>query len=198
MSNLFEEFSESEPEFIDLSGIETDAQLRLRERFDSLAVRNTLEVALFDPTIPEAYRQMHCSMTSFEKHFEEAEPEVTKLLRQKMLRSSGLMPPDDDTDARSILDRQYKNGIRVAMFSITGDDESMVPVYFQTDKDGVPDLITLMSYAKTEETVLHYRDLDEYRTKLQLKLNVGGRAVSNYSVEDLKWFDATFDTIQKL
>lgn len=193
MSNLFEEFSENDPYFINLEGIETDEQRRLRECFELLAERNMLEIELFEPRTPESFAVIRCK--THEKEIEASEPQLAVLLRIRMLRSIQLETPhDDDCD----LVRDYSNGKCVKIFTISRNDTLSIPVYTELNEQGVPESIILMSHAKLEETILHYRDLDEYRSRLVNKLGIGRKALRTFSVEELKDFDMAFNTIQAL
>lgn len=194
MSNLFEEFSENDPQYIDLGEIETDGQRRLRECFESLQTRNEHEVACFDPNTPEAFSVIKCKTP--EKEIEAAEPQLTTLLAIQMLRAAHLEIPKDD-DGYDLI-RDYTNEKRVIIFSVTRSDATSVPVYIELNKYGGPDFVVLMSYMKREESLVHYRDLDEYRSRLVKKLGIGEKILRTFSVEDLKDFDTSFDRIQLL
>jgi hypothetical protein len=197
MANLFDEFGAEEPQYIDMAHFETDAQLRLRERFRSLADRNAQEIILFDPHESHAFRPI--KIRSGESECEKAEPQLAHILRREMLRASGLDVPENKDDPRLIVERYFANGTRSLIFVVTRDDESLVPVYCEVPKtDGTPKGLYLISFDKAQETALQYRELDEYRSKLGVKLEIGGRALSGLSVEDLKEFNDTYDDIQWL
>jgi len=181
----------------DASRFESDDQLRLRERFDSIADRNALEIVMFDPYELNTVRKIRTD--SGEKEIEEAEPALASLLRSQMLKTAQLDAPTDQDDPRLIVNRHFRNGVKATIFTVTRDDESYVPVYFETTTDGVtPRMMLLMSFDKVEETVLHYRNLDEYRSRLSSKLNIGDAVLTRLSVAQLKSFDATLDDIRSL
>lgn len=196
MSNLFEEFSENHPEYIDLEGLETDGQLRLRECFESLKERNKLEIICFDPDDSEAFKVIKCR--TIEKEIEAAEPQLTDVFMAQMLRAVKLEAPQDQTHSNYIYRHIFSKSRYVTLFSATREDSSIVPVYFETNEDGTPELIVLLSHVKMEETLMHYRDLDEYRSRLITKLDIGEKMLRTFSVEELRDFDTSFDRIQSL
>ncbi len=150
---------------------------------------------MFDPDELKSTRKIRTD--SGEKEIEETESALAGILRMQMLKTAQLDLSTDRDDPRLIVNSRYKNGVRAAIFTVTREDESYVPVYFETTTDGTtPRRVLLMSFDKAEETVLHYRHLDEYRSRLSSKLNIGDAVLTRMSVEELKSFDATLDDIR--
>lgn len=199
MSNLFEEFGFEEPEYLDTSLCETDDERRLKERFDSLTSRNELELALFNPLEPQAFKLVKTH--SIESELEEDDPQLAFMLTMRMLKTLHLNIPSTSDDEEYITEREYKNGKRLVIFTVTREDQSIVPVYYETDTDGVsPVRIYLMSFEKAQETVMHYRDIDEHRTQVRMRLGaqIGDRVLSRFDVSDLKWFSEAYDHFQQI
>ncbi|MES2630534.1 MAG: hypothetical protein V4611_01110 [Patescibacteria group bacterium] len=194
MSNLFDEFLPDEPSSND-GQFETDEHRYLRESFRSLEEVIGIEIAYFDPDDPSVHTQI--LFNTAQEEAEQAGSELASTLMQTMLKRTGLDAPLTRNDPRHIVSRHYADGTRSVIFTVTRADESMVPVHYETKVDGTtPKIIDLISYDEARETVLEYRDLDEYRTKLIQKLHIGEQILIKLSAEDLKKFDATFDYIQ--
>ena len=197
MSSIFDEDNFEEPYYFDLGQIENDNQRHLRERYSSLVDRNILDIVCFDPTEVQTHRRV--KFRTGDKEIEEAEPQLNAALMLDMLRRAGLNVPVDGDDPRLITDLPYTNGVRSVIFAVTRQDDSFVPVYYETDTDGIsPKLLYLMSFDKAHDTVLHYRNLVDYRTQLCEKLRIGDRILSRLGVDDLNGFNTTLDDIEKL
>lgn len=198
MSNLFEEFDFEEPVYLDTSLCENDNQRFLKERFDSLTRRNELELAMFDPFDVVAYKQVKIHT---EQAPEEAEPQLTSLLRQQMLHATGLSLPPFEKQADYITHQVYGNGSQSIVFVTTRHDGVLVPVYCDTDTDGLSPLrLFLLSYARADETARQYRDIAEYRSKIRMKfgLHITDKVLSRHDIESLKLFDAVYDDVQQI
>ena len=199
MSNLFDEFQFEGPEYLDVSVCETDDQRVLRECYSLLAYRNEIELAMFDPREPNAFRAV--KVRTREEERELADPKFTFLQQQQMLNAAHLMLPDDDDDVNYITRRVYKSGKRLAIYTVTRSDGQMIPVYYDTDTDGKTIAsMYLMSFEKAQETALHYRDIDEYRSKVRDRLGkrIAQSVLSQFDVTELKWFSDAYDDLQKI
>jgi len=195
MSHLFEEFSDEEPQYIDLSEIESYDHLRLRQRFESVAETNAINIMLFNPEDPYTSKIIHRG--SGEEEIEEREPQLAQLLMDNMLKSINLEVPSDQNDPNMVFDKTYNNGVRATIFTVARKDRSKVPVYFQADSQGRPTLVSLISYVSAHETVLQHRRLDDYRPELLKRLKGDKKLIDRLDLTDLKGFISTFDDIQK-
>jgi len=197
MSSIFDEGNFEEPFYFDMALVENDNQRHLRERYDSLVERNRLDIVCFDPNETQAHHRV--KFRTGDKEIEEAEPQLNALLTLDMLRQAGLDVPIDSDDPRLITDLPYTDGVRSVIFAITREDGSLVPVYYETDKDGIsPKRLYLMSFDKAQDTVLFYRNLIEYRTQLCEKLRIGDRVLQRLGIDDLMGFNTTLDDIREL
>lgn len=196
MSNLFEEFSENEPEYIDFGRIETEDQAELRERFALLTEQNIDEIQRFDPTVFQAsYFALH---PSEKDDLDEREPQLARALTENMVRASGLEMPTDAKSPLLLMNQPFKNGAHVAVFAIEREDGVLVPLYFETNSTGTPEMVCLMSYDRLKETLVHYKELASCRAKLEAALGMEVGAVDHVRAEDLKSLLATLDSIEDL
>lgn len=197
MSHSFDDFFPEEPAHFEVSQFENDNQRKLRERYDSLAARSEIDILFFDPKAERTFQQI--MIRSGEEACEEAEPKVTNILMRNMLRQAGLDAPTNKNDPRYLADQVYKNGTRSTVFYARRSDRLRIPVYSQTETDGItPQLVCLMSNDLFGETVVHYRQLDKHRNQFKQRMKIGENILLQLSTDDLRDYTAMYDDIQRL
>ena len=196
MSNIFDELLPDESPDFTVAQFENDEQRILRERFDSLAEKAVIDMLLFDQEELRSFRPI--IFKSGEAELEENEPNFTKLLTQNMLRSVNLDPPQRH-DPRFLAEREYKNGSRSVIFEVESRGGVKVPVYFQSEDDGVtPEIMGFMSLDLMGETVVFYRNLEAQSVRLSRRAKISERVLSRLSIDELEGFNITYGEIQRL
>ena len=196
MSNIFDEFLPDESPELHASRFENDDQRILRERFDSLAEKSVIDMLLFDPSETRSFRPI--ILKSGEDDREENEPQFTKLLTLNMLRSVNLDPPQRN-DPRFLAEREYRSGAHSVVFEVESRGGVKVPVFFQSEADGVtPEIMGFMSRDLMGETVVFYRNLEAQSVRLSRRAKISERVLSRLSIDELEGFNITYGEIQRL
>ncbi len=196
MSNLFDEFLPEEP-FFDVRDIETYEQRFLHDEFDLLAEKNMEMIRNFDPSHLKFEQPLLLHTPSEERELKE--PEFVKLLMQNMLTKCGVDLPTKSDDPRVIFERWHPFGSRVTIYEIINEIGVTIPVHCHTMKDEyTPRAINLMSTDRLHEVVLGYEEAESQRSLLKNRMGITSVVASGIEMNDVRWFNATFDKIQNL
>lgn len=205
MSNLPGQGDTGIPENFDMGSLESPAQRILRDEFEQTTVLNAAALADFDPNQTTANTVIELN-TAFPEA-EDGEPQLAKLMREKMLRELGLdfhMAPSHDPG--TMLQYTYRDGEVDQIRLVERPDGVRVPVltHLASDNDGnAVERVRLLSHELAAERVARHQDnLDEQKVDLRLMkefdLDEEFLEAAGISLEDKIAMLAAFDEIGDL